>query len=102
MPTLLDAWPALLLLAVVLTLPWLARRIKASGWRGLQPTEQPLRVVSALAVGAQQKVVTIEVQQGTHTRRLLLGVTPQHVTLLDAWPADTVRPSGSTPMPPAP
>lgn len=102
MPTLLDAWPALLLLAVVLSLPWVARRIRASGWRGLQPDEQPLRIVSALAVGTQQRVVTIDVQQGDHTRRMLLGVTPQHITLLDAWPHDGLPTAAPTPPPQGP
>jgi flagellar protein FliO/FliZ len=102
MPTLVDAWPALLLLAAVLSLPWVARRIRASGWRGLQPTEQPLRIVSAMAVGTQQKVVTIDVQQGAHTRRMLLGVTPQHITLLDAWPNEVTQTAAPTAPPQGP
>lgn len=89
MPALIDAWPALALLAILACMPWLARRIRASGWQGLKQPEQPTRLVSALAVGAQQRVVTIEVQQGAQTRRLLLGVTPQSVTLLDAWSVES-------------
>lgn len=85
MPTLIDAWPAMALLAIIACLPWLARRVRASGWQGLKAPEQPTKLISALAVGSQQRVVTIEVQQGPQTRRLLLGVTPQSVTLLDAW-----------------
>lgn len=88
MPTLIDAWPAIALLAIIVSMPWIARRIRASGWQGLKPPEQPTKLVSALAVGSQQRVVTIEVQQGSQTRRLLLGVTPQSVTLLDAWSAN--------------
>lgn len=88
MPSLIDAWPALVLLAIIASMPWIARRVRAAGWQGLKPAEQPTRLVSALAVGAQQRVVTIEVQQGSQTRRLLLGVTPQSVTLLDAWTPD--------------
>lgn len=94
MPSLLDAWPALVLLAIVGSMPWLARRVRAAGWRGLKPAEQTTRLVSAVAVGAQQRVVTIEVQQGAQTRCLLLGVTPQSVTLLDAWTAH----NGQTPL----
>lgn len=93
MPTLTDAWPALVLLAILACAPWLARRIRATGWQVLKQPEQPARMVSALAVGTQQRVVTIEVQQGPHTRRLLLGVTPQSVTLLDAWPIESASAS---------
>ena len=91
MPSLIDAWPALALLAILACMPWLARRIRASGWQGLKQPEHPARLVSALAVGAQQRVVTIEVQQGIHTRRLLLGITPQSVTLLDAWSVEHAK-----------
>ena len=99
MPSLLEAWPALVLLAVIVSLPWLARKIRAAGWQGLKPPEQAPRLVSALAVGAHQRVITIEVQQGAQTRRLLLGVTPQSVTLLDAWTAHTGQPP--LPAPPS-
>lgn len=95
MPSLIDAWPAIALLTIIVSMPWLARRVRASGWQGLKPPEQPTRLVSALAVGSQQRVVTIEVQQGSQTRRLLLGVTPQSVTLLDAWSAN----DGPSPLP---
>lgn len=95
MPSLIDVWPAMLLLAIIVSMPWLARRVRSSGWKGLKPTEQPTRLVSALAVGSQQRVVTIEVQQGSHTRRLLLGITPQSVTLLDAWSTN----DGPQPLP---
>ena len=98
MPSLVDAWPALALLAILACMPWLARRIRASGWQGLKQPEQPARLVSALAVGAQQRVVTIEVHQGAQTRRLLLGVTPQSVTLLEAWSVESAKaaPTAST------
>jgi len=36
MPSLMDAWPALALLAMLACMPWLARRIRASGWQGLK------------------------------------------------------------------
>ena len=91
MPSLMDAWPALALLAMLACMPWLARRIRASGWQGLKQPEQPARLVSALAIGTQQRVVTIEVLQGAQRRRLLLGVTPQSVTLLDAWSVESAK-----------
>jgi flagellar biogenesis protein FliO len=83
MPSVVDAWPALLLLGVVLLLPFGAGWLKQRGWVGLNKGQQPLHVVSVLAVGPQQKVVTVEVVLGTHRKWLVLGVTPQSVTTLD-------------------
>ena len=79
-----DAWPAMALMAVVLSLPWLARWLKQRGWTGSANGAQPMTVVSVLAVGAQQKVVTVEVNLGTHRKWLVLGVTAQSVTKLDS------------------
>jgi flagellar protein FliO/FliZ len=98
MPALADAWPALALLALLLCLPWLVRRLRGAGWAGLKPVEQPARVVAVLPLGTQQRVVTIEVQQGSQTKRLLIGVTPQSCTVLDAWHIPT--PSSQQPNQP--
>jgi flagellar motor switch protein FliN/FliY len=38
MPSLVDAWPALALLAILACMPWLARRTRASGWQGPETT----------------------------------------------------------------
>jgi flagellar protein FliO/FliZ len=84
MPTVADAWPALALLGVVLVLPWAAAWVKRRGWGGLKPSGQPVEVVSVLAVGPQQKVVTVAVDLGPHKKWLVLGVTPQSVTKLDS------------------
>lgn len=82
--TFADAWPAMALMAVVLSLPWLASWLKRRGWAGSANGAEPLRVVSVLAVGSQQKVVTVEVNLGTHRKWLILGVTAQSVTKLDS------------------
>jgi len=79
-----DAWPALAMLGVLLLLPWGAGWVmKQQGWKKFKSGTQPLHVVSVLAVGPQQKVVTVEVALGPHRKWLVLGVTPQSVTTLD-------------------
>jgi flagellar protein FliO/FliZ len=95
MLTVADAWPALALLGVVLMLPWAAGWVKRRGWGGLKPSNQPVHVVSVLAVGPQQKVVTVEIALGPHKKWLVLGVTPQSVTKLDSLdqPPQTLPPN---------
>lgn len=67
---------------------WLQRR---GGLRGLGlPAPRPGadgRVVSALAVGPQQRVVTVEVGPPEARTWLVLGVTAQQITPLHHMPA---------------
>ena len=88
MPTVSDAWPALLLMGVILSLPWLARLVRKSGWQGLAAPSSPMKVVSALAVGPQQRILTVEVGSGAHKKWLILGVTSQTITKLDTLPVN--------------
>lgn len=96
MVSLADTWPALALLGFVLSLPWLASWLKRRGWAGIKTGTQPINVVSVLAVGQQQKVVTVEVVLGTHKKWLILGVTPQSVTTLDILEIPQPQPISST------
>lgn len=89
MPGLADSWPALVLLAGVLCLPWAVAWMKRRGLIRLQTGQAPMRVVSVLAVGPQQKVVTVEIELGSEKKWLLLGVTPQSVTRLDTFDKPT-------------
>ena len=92
-----DAWPALALLALVLMLPWAASWVRRRGWVGLKQGGQPLQVVSVVAVGPQQKVVTVELDLGTTKKWLVLGVTPQSVNRLDTFE----KPTDLAPLVPA-
>jgi len=83
MVTAADAWPALALLGLIVLMPWCVTWIKRRGWVGLKSTDHPMQLVSVLAVGPQQKVVTVAVNLGPHSKWLILGVTPQSVTTLD-------------------
>lgn len=82
MPTLMDAWPALALMGLLVLLPWAVTWLRRQGWQGSRSRGQALKVVGAVAVGPQQKVVTVEVLQGDQRRWLVLGVTPQSITRL--------------------
>ena len=63
---------------------WPARQ---RGWlRHLERPDQPLKLTAVLAVGPQQKVVTVQVRSGGVDKCLVLGVTPHAVHLLDGWP----------------
>lgn len=89
-------WPTLslvvLFVAAMAALPWLLRRLqgkggaggmlgKMRGGQGLQP-----RVLGAVGVGPQQRVVTVEVGEGAQGVRLVLGVTAQHIQCLHVLP----------------
>lgn len=93
MPTLLDAWPALALMGLLLVLPWGITWLRRKGWQGTHSRGQVLKVVGAVAVGPHQKVVTVEVVCGSERKWLVLGVTPQSITHLDGMKA----PTGSEP-----
>jgi flagellar protein FliO/FliZ len=79
------SWTGLLWFVVVLALiPLALRLLKRSGVAGLRPGAQPglARVVGSIGIGAQQRVVTVEVGEGEGRRWLVLGVTPQQVNTL--------------------
>lgn len=61
-------------LAVIFGLSWLARRLNV----GVPGATANMKVVSALSVGQKEKVLLVEVDN----QRLLLGVTPQQITVL--------------------
>ena len=79
----LQAWfPIVLLLLVLgllpLALKWLQKRV--SGIHDASVGAN--RIVSAVGVGPQQRVVTVEVGPQGHRTWLTLGVTPQSITCL--------------------
>lgn len=69
----------LLLALVPLAVKWLQRRLGAGVLPG---SVLASRVVSALAVGPHQQVVTVEVGPPEERVRLVLGVTAQSITCL--------------------
>ncbi|PPU71545.1 MULTISPECIES: flagellar biosynthetic protein FliO [Xanthomonas] len=85
-PSLFGAVFALLLvLALIVGLGWLLKRMPGSGFRNTEG----LRIVTSLAVGAKERVVVVEV----NGQQLLLGVTAGGITPLHTLPE---------PLPPTP
>ncbi len=84
MPSVADAWPALLLLGAIIAAPWAVTWMRRSGWQGSgKPSEQTLKVLAAVAVGPQQRVVAVEVVNGAERTCMVLGVTAHAITRLD-------------------
>ena len=78
-PSLFGAVFALLLvLALIVGLGWLLKRMPGSGFR---PAEG-LKLVASLNVGAKERVVVVEV----NGQQLLLGVTANGITTLHVLP----------------
>jgi flagellar protein FliO/FliZ len=97
-------WPTLslvvLFVVAMAALPWLLRRLqgkggaggmlgKLRGSQGLQP-----RVLGAVGVGPQQRVVTVEVGEGAQGVRLVLGVTAQNIQCLHVLPWESGTDAG--------
>ncbi len=56
---------------------WQSRRSKSDSNFGLQP-----KVIAAIQVGPQQRVVTVEIVQGCERIQMVLGVTTHSITFL--------------------
>ncbi|WP_313316149.1 flagellar biosynthetic protein FliO [Pulveribacter sp.] len=77
-----------LFVAALSALPWLIRRLQQRH-AGLLPggAGAASRVLSTVAVGPQQRVVTVEVGPAHQRTVLVLGVTAQQVSCLHVLPA---------------
>ena len=71
-----------LFVAAMAALPWLVRRVQLRQAAGGAPGGTSSRVLSAVAVGPQQRVVTVEVGPEGARACLVLGVTAQNITCL--------------------
>ena len=88
-----NAMPALLLLALMVglafALKWARRRLP-----GIAGHSGPaLRVLSSLSLGPQQRVVTVQVGEGTDRICLVLGVAAGSVTALHQMPLPAELPA---------
>lgn len=77
-------------------LPWLVRRLQQRHAAGSAGAGSASKVLSAVAVGPHQRVVTVEVGPENARTWLILGVTAQQVSCLHVLPTRT---SASTHMP---
>ncbi|MGE4330259.1 MAG: FliO/MopB family protein [Diaphorobacter sp.] len=84
-----------LFVGALAALPWLIRRLQQRQ-AGLQsPAGAAARVLSAVAVGPQQRVVTVEVGPAQQRTVLVLGVTAQQINCLHVLPAQPGAASGA-------
>jgi flagellar protein FliO/FliZ len=78
-----QIWSVLIFLACLAALPFLVKRWKSVNTAKYGGEAEPApRVVSVLAVGPQQRVVTVEVCRGGARQRMVLGVTSQNISCL--------------------
>jgi flagellar protein FliO/FliZ len=68
-------------------LPWAVKWLQKRAAGGTAATTSASRLVSALAVGPQQRVLTVEVGPEGARVWLVLGVTGQNITCLHSMPA---------------
>lgn len=87
-------------IGVLCALPWLVKWVQRRTGRGLGATENFTKLVSVLALGPQQRVVTIDVGTGlgpdAARTRLVLGVTAQSITCLHVIPSAASVSRGSS------
>ena len=76
----------ILFVGVMAMLPWAVRRLQQRHAIGGLAPGVASKVVSAVAVGPHQKVVTVEVGPEHARTCLVIGVTPQHITCLHVLP----------------
>lgn len=80
-------------------LPWLIKRLQQRHAAGGLPAGAASRVLSAVAVGPQQRVVTVEVGPEGARTWLVLGVTAQQVSCLHVLAAPSAIPAAPAALP---
>lgn len=84
-----------LFMGVMALLPWAVRRLQQRQSAGSLMAAGASRVVSAVAIGPQQRVVTVEVGPENARTWLVLGVTAQQVSCLHVLPIVSASSSAS-------
>lgn len=103
-PMLQNALPAVLLLAIMvgiaLALKWARGRLPGMPAGGAVAKGPALQLLSSLSVGPQQRVITVQVDDGQTRTCLVLGVAAGSITPLHSLPlpaAVTTDPAAATP-----
>ena len=78
-----------LILALIPAALWLLKRTPLGG----NATGAPMRLVGALPLAPNQRLVTVEVGQGEHRRWLVLGVSPTGISTLHSLPPQAELPA---------
>lgn len=88
-----SLWPALALLLVLAMLPLAVKLARNKGWVKLPAHSGVATVRSITHVGPGQRLLTVDIRDGTHTHTLLLGATSHTLQVLDKWPTPAQAPS---------
>jgi len=83
----------LLFVAGMAALPWLVRRMQQRHGRVGAASASAPRILSAIAVGPHQRVVTVELGGEGERTTLVLGVTPQSIRCLHTQVAQAAAPT---------
>ena len=89
-----------LFLCVLVSLPFLIEHLKKRYGLKIPGSAGASRLVSSLALGPQQKVVTVEVGPPNARVWLVLGVTPQYIQCLHTTAAEGAGTSTAVPSTP--
>lgn len=92
-----NAAPALVLLGLMVLVAWLLQRYRRHLPGVALQAGPSMKVMGSLALGPQQRVVTVQVGEGEERLCLVLGVSPGNITALHqmALP-DSTPPDGAT------
>lgn len=82
--------------AVIVCLPFVAKWVKSRTLGEARGLAGQAKVVSAVAVGPHQRVVTVEVGPPGDRVWLTLGVTAQSITCLHTGAAEWAKPHGTS------
>jgi flagellar protein FliO/FliZ len=94
-----NAAPALVLLIVMVGIAWLLQRYRRHLPGAALRAGPHLQVLGGVALGPQQRVVTLQVGQGEQAVCLVLGVSPGSVTALHQMPLPAAPAAADTPVP---
>ncbi len=82
----------LIFIAVLCALPWLVKWVQRRTGRGLGAQDNTTKLVSVLALGPAQRVMTVEVGPVHARTQLVLGVSAQSITCLHVLAALPLTP----------
>jgi flagellar protein FliO/FliZ len=97
-----NAAPAIVLLIVMVGIAWLLQRYRRHLPGAALRAGPRLQVLGGVALGPQQRVVTLQVGQGEQAICLVLGVSPGSVTALHQMPLPAIDTPADTPAAPNP
>lgn len=81
-----NALPAVVLLILMVGIAWVLQRYRRNLPGVARQRGPALQVMNTLALGPQQRVVTVQVGQGEERICLVLGVAPGGITALHQMP----------------